>query len=305
MAPGSRVIESNFEVVSLRNDYKVMGLTPDMSDEKLGTIVQQKYHGLAVLAQVSEANRISLSLPTQASAATQLIPSTCDLSSSRSISDNVVAFFVQDQEMYGCFHTETMMPVDVHIIDLDFTNMNRVFSSESQGSMLPVIIFSMTPRQDEKGEVVSNAPRNLTVILKSSRPVRWYLESWRLTGYLKVISNNGPVENHSPSAGLILETERKPLAEDFERLWRQVVNDTGIYPMSYVQVMNANVISMVIPPTRMPRSHLRGHYLNTSNQKMTSNFVPDRESLHDAPDSHSIPDRILTQFSRSSKFKIC
>jgi hypothetical protein len=96
--------------------------------------------------------------------------------------------------------------------------------------------------------VDESVSRNLTLILKSQFPVRWYLESWGLAGNLEAISNNGPVENYSLSSGQHLRIVRRPLPEAFEQLWKSIIVDTGSTPVSYVKVELANVLSMVIPP---------------------------------------------------------
>ena len=72
------------------------------------------------------------------------------------------------------------------------------YYSAEETMTTPVVFFSVAPtKQDGKSDSNPQPPRNLTVILKSVRPVRWYLESWNINGILRVISNNGPVENHS------------------------------------------------------------------------------------------------------------
>lgn len=271
LSPGSKISQSNVEVHVLKDDYKTMNLNPKMSDEKFGSLVRQHYGGLTIMAQVSKANRVSLSTATS-----DRVPSKCSLDSLTAITDFVVAFSVLSRPKFGCYHSDLMgtNPTDVHIIDLTLSDLAGGGSSASSKSIESSAVFlSMTSKQEE-------VPKNLTIILKSSRPVTWYLESYKTTGYLRVISNNGQVENHSLSAGQNLQIERKPLPDDFEDLWRVVIGETNVQPVSYIGVENANVISMVLPAQRSLAEvspPAAGH------QKMTSNFVPDRASLHDAP----------------------
>ena len=42
-APGSSVAESNLEINLLKSDFKIMRLSPKMSDEKFGTIGKSKF----------------------------------------------------------------------------------------------------------------------------------------------------------------------------------------------------------------------------------------------------------------------
>ena len=204
-AAGSSVVtENNMEIKLLKSDYKTMRLSPKMSDEKFGTIIRQKYGGLTIMAQVIGANRVALSLSTKPA---NRVPSQCNLNNLEAISDFIVGYNVRKQPMYGCFHPEKLgtMSTDVHIIDLQVSD--RFNSAAATESVLPTnVIFSMAPSSPHSHELEvgeSRQFRNLTVILKSDRPVRWYLESWKMSGSLRVISNNGHVENHALSEGKI------------------------------------------------------------------------------------------------------
>lgn len=192
----------------------------------------------------------------------------CNLDSLATITDFAVAFSVSKLKMQGCFNPEMIgtMTTDVHIIDLQ----NNLLSEN-----LPVVFLSMT---SEKSETTS---RNITVVLKSIRPVRWYLESWHIEGSLKVISNNGPVEDHSLSAGQDLKIEKKALPDDFQQLWRTVISETQVAPISYIRVKGANVITIVVSPENVQEKQRASPVLTTSGQEMTSNYVPDRISLGD------------------------
>ena len=274
LSPGSNVTSTNAEVTYLSKDYTAMNLSPDMSGEKFGTIVRQKYGGLTVLAEAQGATRISLSLPTAPSAL--LVPRQCNLAYMRSLSNHAVAFFVKKQEIFGCFHPEAKRDVNVHVIDLQLT--------PGSGGDTPVIIFSMTPMTQEGGDTKDAVtPRNITVFLKSQRPVRWYLESWRLRGHLRVISNLGSAENHTPSPDLKLKIERKSFPEDVKQLWKMIVAETDTYPVSHITVKDANVIAMTLPD---PES-LRPGYSGPGKINSLSQFVPDT-AFHDAP---VVPDR--------------
>lgn len=186
------------------------------------------------------------------------LPSTCligDPKSSLSLSNSVLAYLVTKQTMSGCFHPEVagQSSSDVHVIDLISADPEaQSFRAPESGedeehSNLPAVYLSLSP--DQKGSSIDESvSRNLTLILKSQFPVRWYLESWGLAGNLEVVSNNGPVENYSLSSWQHLHIVRRTLPEAFEQLWKSVIADTGATPVSYIKVELANVLSMVIPP---------------------------------------------------------
>ena len=84
-----------------------------------------------------------------------------------------------------------------------------------------------------------------------------------------------------------------------------ISGETGVAPVSYIKVEDANVISLALPP---PIRHRSNNIFTTAQQKIkdNSNFVPDRESLHDeAPMSGSndqmVPKRVpnVAQMSKS------
>jgi hypothetical protein len=326
LTPGSVLAESNAEITTPEHEYAKLQVSPKMSDEKFGTIVRQFYGGLSIMAQVTGANRVSLSLLEKKASK---IPSMCNLSSLTSITDSVLAFLVRKQKMFGCYHAEVAgtLPSDVHVIDLMAANPSSPSASLNNAddevdprtsrsasyadeSQLPVVFLSMTPKQGVNGDVMDSAPRNLTLILKAAQPVRWYLESWRIKGHLHVVSTNGPVENYSLSSEQSLHIERKAMPQDFELLWRTIISETGSTPVSYVKVDVANVVSMVIPP-RSKRA-LDGGVLSGAQDQMTSNLVPDPISLHDAPISSSrnsdlaqkiliIPGKVVNEATQQSK----
>ena len=265
LSPGSILGSSEgAEVLKYKN------LAAEMTDEKFGTLVEQNYGPVSLMAIVENANRISLSL-----SASSNVPSSppspsskCSFSSLESISDSAVAFRVEKQKMYGCYHAERAgsMTTDLLVIDL-------ILNTYDHDSNIPVVFLSMTP--SPQGQDLDTSPRNLTLVLNSNRQVRWYLESWKMIGTLQVISSNGLVENHALSPGQSLQIIRKRLPEDYGQLWRSVIAETGVAPISYVKVNEANVISLLIPPRKVGKT--------VTTQEMTSNYAPDRVSLHDAP----------------------
>ena len=238
-----------------------------------------------------------------------------------SLSDSVLAFFVHKQKMFGCYHPNIagMMANDVHVIDLmsaapspsiplnNVEEDQRYSRATIVNQQLPAVFLSMTPKLAKSGNVLDNNPRNITLILKSFHPVKWFLESWKMKGHLKVISTNGPVENYSLSSGQHLSIERKPFSGDIQQLWRTIISETGSTPISYVKVEVANVVSMVIPPRHQSRLSSTGQRFTTTQEEFMSNFVPDPVSLDDAPVADTsyaipvIPDKSMEKTRRISK----
>merc|ERR1739844_586955 len=98
------------------------------------------------------------------------MPSLCNVNNLEAISDFMVAFNVQKQPMYGCFHPERVgkLATDVHIIDLQVSShpTSALYNSAEETVTSPVVFFSVAPKkQDGKSESNPPPPRNLTVIL--------------------------------------------------------------------------------------------------------------------------------------------
>ena len=104
----------------------------------------------------------------------------CDISQKSAIK-SVEAFFVQKQNTFGCYHKEAagLMPNDVHVIDLKEKIVKRSTYDQSE---ITDVVLELSPDQN----VQDLLPRNLTLILKSDKPVRWILKSKGIKGQLIV-----------------------------------------------------------------------------------------------------------------------
>ena len=102
----------------------------------------------------------------------------CDISQESAIK-SVEAFFVQKQNTFGCYHTEAagLLPNDVHVIDLKEKIVKR---STNEQSGVTDVVLELSPDQS----VQDLLPRNLTLILKSDKPVRWIIKSKGIKGQL-------------------------------------------------------------------------------------------------------------------------
>jgi hypothetical protein len=230
LSPGSTVFTSNAEVETTG------ALSGEKSDDDLLNWVRKEFGAVSTYASIEEANRISILLPRGS------LPSTCQLNSpdvlpGALVFDTITAFAVTKQTATGCFHPEMAgnERTDVHVVNL-----------ESAGSAGAAYI-SMAPKN---GGSSLPMERNLTLILRSAQPVKWYLQSRGLKGNLTVIVDRlADVQNLSlaPGQRLVVRYKEKFLPGDFESLWRAVLADTdGVTPVSYSRMARANIISLTV-----------------------------------------------------------
>ncbi len=234
LTPGSRVIDSNAEVVSTRT------LDDGIPDEEgLVSWVRREYGAVSTFASVENANRISILLSSGAA-----LPGTCELNAPNVLPDalvfeTVTAYAVAKQPATGCYHPEVAgtESSDVHVVNL-----------QSAGPAGAVYI-SMSPKR-RGGRASSALIRNLTLVLRSAQPVKWFLQSQGLKGNLTVIADRlGDVQNLSlaPGQKLIVRYKEKFFPGEFESLWRVVMADTeGAMPVSYVRMARANIVSLSV-----------------------------------------------------------
>ena len=89
--------------------------------------------------------------------------------------ETVTAYFMEREAATGCFHAEMVgrEDSDVHILNL-----------ESAGDSGAVYI-SMSSKKRSPGAL----DRDLTLVLRSARPVKWYLQSQGIAGKLTVVAD--------------------------------------------------------------------------------------------------------------------
>ena len=87
----------------------------------------------------------------------------------------MTAYFMEREAATGCFHAEMagMEDSDVHVLNL-----------ESAGDSGAVYI-SMSSKKRSPGAL----DRDLTLVLRSARPVKWYLQSQGIAGELTVVAD--------------------------------------------------------------------------------------------------------------------
>ena len=140
-------------------------------------LARTQFSTVHTFTSITAANRIFIQmLPELAS------QSPCDIAT-REQSSAVEAFYVQRQNTFGCYHQEAagLLPNDVHVIDLKEKVVKRSASSDS----IEDVVLEVSPdkTQIEEEELM---PRNLTLILKSDKPVKWVIKSKGIKGQLIV-----------------------------------------------------------------------------------------------------------------------
>eukprot|EP00095_Tigriopus_kingsejongensis_P008368 maker-scaffold856_size87843-snap-gene-0.17 protein:Tk08368 transcript:maker-scaffold856_size87843-snap-gene-0.17-mRNA-1 annotation:"hypothetical protein DAPPUDRAFT_95568" len=220
---GSRVISSNFpvEIKSLVN----VSLSGSMTDRDFTDRVRTHFRALTTFARISEANRVMFNL----NGPDPFIPGQCDPQDG--VSRAIHGMWVSKQRAFGCFHPGLagVFAADVHIIDLHPDGMG----SSVALSILPEAGYTR---------------RNLTLVLRSSAPLEWILQTLDLTGKLTVIVDAAStIHDKSTLSYHQVEIKTKPLPAAMDELWRAVIGDTDITPMSYIRVARANILALRIP----------------------------------------------------------
>ena len=84
------------------------------------------------------------------------------------------------QRSFGCYHQEAagLLPNDVHVIDLRQKKVKRSVEKEDHS----VVNVELAPDVAQEDLL----PRNLTLILKSDKPVKWIIKSKGIKGQLVV-----------------------------------------------------------------------------------------------------------------------
>ena len=101
----------------------------------------------------------------------------CDVNSKEK-SLTIEAFQVLKQRSFGCYHQEAagLLPNDVHVIDLRQKIVKRSVEDDHN------VVVELAPENVQEDLL----PRNLTLILKSDKPVKWIIKSKGIKGQLVV-----------------------------------------------------------------------------------------------------------------------
>jgi len=239
-SPPDILVSDESSVVDVNSGHQMKSTPAYLSSPEITRkLAIKEFSHINTFTTIDTANRIYIELPPEIST------STCDLNNELP-SPAVSAYYMERQSTYGCYHPEAagLLPNDVHVIDLR-THSRLVKRSEphnDSGSM-PEIVVDLLP--DLTGD--APLPRNLTLILKSDKPVRWLLKSHGIKGQLVVAAGENPVENLSVGSSQHLDIQKTEIPDQFERLMKEVTHQYGI-PLSYMRVHEANLLEMIIPP---------------------------------------------------------
>lgn len=220
-------------------------------------LAKTQFSAVHTFTSITAANRIFIRLSPELAS-----QSACDIAT-RDQSSAVEAFYVQRQNTFGCYHQEAagLLPNDVHVIDLKEKVVKRSTATDSIEDVVLEVSPDKTEIQDE-----GLLPRNLTLILKSDKPVKWVIKSKGIKGQLIVaagksicripgkifdaffsFSGHNEVESVSDNSEQSLEIREADIPDSFDSLIREVTSNYGL-PLSYIRVHQANLLEMVIPP---------------------------------------------------------
>jgi len=252
-------------------------------------IATAQFSHITSVTKIQAANGILINLPlttyTQPSLDCNSVTTSLDID--KFTSSAVTAYYRQKQQTYGCYHQEAagLQSNDVHVIDL--RNSQGHFNSRLRRSPhVEDVVVELVPAVVQGTS--QPLPRNLTLVLKSDRPVRWLLKSRGIQGKLVVTTHgDNPVENLSVSSGQQLDIQKNEISDQFDRLMKEVTQQYG-FPLSYMKVHHANLLEMSIPPrSKRELSNVwernRPGYNRDEEQKSIA--VPESTSIEDQLDS--------------------
>ena len=117
-----------------------------------------------------------------------ILDKNCDVYSKEN-SLTIEAFQVLKQRSFGCYHQEAagLLPNDVHVIDLRQKIVKRSVEEDHN------VVVELAPDVAQADLL----PRNLTLILKSDKPVKWIIKSKGIKGQLVVVAGELNNNNHN------------------------------------------------------------------------------------------------------------
>ncbi|KAK4329082.1 hypothetical protein Pmani_000541, partial [Petrolisthes manimaculis] len=165
-------------------------------------------------------------------------------------------FMSVEQPVEGCFHYNMLgqNDKDIHIIEVEG-------SSNMNGSVTLWLVGGRTGGwKVTSGDSVG---RNMTLVLRASRPTTWSLRTAALHGTITLlVVGSDQVENTSVSGagaggdgarGVKVEVRREDEPAGFEDLIMMVLRSEGP-PVSYARIEAPTAITLTVPPT--PESRL-------------------------------------------------
>ncbi|XP_071750219.1 transforming growth factor beta receptor type 3 [Lepeophtheirus salmonis] len=235
LSADSNIVEKNFRIHNLQ---QVRDSPSSLSSSAIKSYVNNQWGAITTFSQIGVALRIKIALPPSDS-----LPEVCDLETS-SPSEGVYSYFIEKKEATGCYHEEMAgtSEFDVYLIDLEAADNSSLHQPNNAS-----VYLSLNP--DIKLTHGAALNRDLILVLKSSQPVRWLLQSTDLAGNLTVISNGENVEDFSLASSQRLKIIKQQLPNSLNSLRSSVLTDVGSSSVvSYIKVELANVLTLIIPP---------------------------------------------------------
>ncbi|XP_045596803.2 LOW QUALITY PROTEIN: transforming growth factor beta receptor type 3 [Procambarus clarkii] len=152
-------------------------------------------------------------------------------------------FVSVEQPISGCYHHNMLGEShrDIHIIEVDG-------SSNSNGSLVLAVVGN--GEGDGRGFTIGGGKgveRNITLVLRTSRPTTWSLRATSLQGTITLLVGGGDqVENTSVSGpGVMVEVRRFDVPATFDQLILTVLTRVGP-PVSYTRTTTPNKITITV-----------------------------------------------------------
>ncbi|KAG7161260.1 Transforming growth factor beta receptor type 3-like [Homarus americanus] len=207
--------------------------------EDLISSTQRKFGFVTSYTRAPQANTIALHLPNDEEA-----DGDCNMEVK---DDSPVAncFMSVEQPISGCYHHNMLGENnrDIHIIEVDG-------SSNSNGSLVLSVVGSS---EGGSGDVSAGGgrevERNITLVLRTSRPTTWSLHATSLQGTITLlVGGRDQVENTSVSGpGVVVKVERINVPASFDGLILTVLTSVGP-PVSYTRTTSPNKITVTVLP---------------------------------------------------------
>ncbi|XP_064090402.1 transforming growth factor beta receptor type 3-like [Macrobrachium nipponense] len=209
--------------------------------ENLISSIEHKFGFVSSYTRVPKANKIILQLPADDETGPGCDANVADTSPTAD------CFISIEQPVDGCYHHNMLgeNDRDIHIIEVDG-------SSNSNGSLVLSVVGSSDGGTRAIGMAGGNGfvvERNITLVLRTSRPTTWSLHAANIQGTITLLVGGGDqVENTSvPGPGVIVEVRRLDVPATFDQLILTVLTNVGP-PVSYTRTTSPNKITITVPP---------------------------------------------------------
>ncbi|KAK7069639.1 hypothetical protein SK128_007606, partial [Halocaridina rubra] len=217
-----------------------------LTEDNLIQAVENDFGFVSSYTRAPKANKIILHLPAENETGNG-----CDATVSED-SPSADCFISIEQTVVGCYHHNMLgeNDRDIHIIEVGG-------SSNLNGSL----VLSVLGSEDGGARTLSKrgssvVERNITLVLRTSRPTTWSFHAANLQGTITLlVGGRDQVENTSvPGPGIIVEVRRLDVPATFDQLILTVLTNVGP-PVSYTRTKSPNKITITVPP-RSTETHI-------------------------------------------------